>query len=169
MRSNRWLFVSLASAVLTLLIGYVARQVLVGVTTAAFPASSLVLWIGTLTYTVIRIHEPVRLMTADRGRKGVLDDNLEKARADLMTETGYIVTDQAHEDAAEQQQRIEETGASKATVPVVISKQNYKMREETFRDIGVLVQAISLIRWLRENLTKARLALSRAAALLPMW
>jgi hypothetical protein len=169
MKSNLWLFISMGSAIITLVIGYVARQALVGVTTGAFLASALVIWMGALAYTIIRIHEPIRLMTMDRGSHGTLEASLDRAKNDMMTEIGYIVMDQASEDAEAKQRRIVEDGTIKINIPVVISRADYKMDEETFREIEVLVGAISFVRSLREDLAKARVFLSRAAAILPMW
>jgi hypothetical protein len=169
MKSNLWVFVSIGSAIITLVVGYVARQSLVGVTTAAFLASSLVIWMGALAYTVIRIHEPIRLMTVNRGDRGTLESSLDRAKNDMMTEIGYIVMDQASDDAEAKQRRIMQGGVVKIDIPVVIDRNDYKMREETFREIELLVVAISSARFLREELAKARVFLTRAAALLPMW
>ena len=168
-RSNAWLFASIGSAIITLVIGYIARQVLVGVTTATFLGSALLIWMGALAYTIVRIHEPVRLMTQPRVDRGTLEASLENAKNDMMTELGYIVLDQASADAEAKQRRIDASGVIKVEIPVVIHREDYKMDEETFREIEVLVQAISFVRFLREMLAKGRVFLSRAAALLPIW
>jgi len=166
LRNHPWIFTTPVGAILSLVFGFVAREVLVGITTGAFLGAALFVWIGALAHFTMRIYQPMRLLTQPDALGSTMSQRIENCRKDFMREIGLGVITAA---AKQQQQLSASTTTFGLVPPYQIDPRSYQMDEKTLKEVGELVQSIDKLDFLRDMMRAARTVEFRAGIFLPLW
>src|SRR2546427_399030 len=128
-KSPPWYVLVILGPIISILIGYLARDVLIQATTAVFLGVAALTWLVAYGFVKVYVHDPIRLMTTARANGTCLNDDLARVKNDLTAEIGGIVIRRAITGAKDQPLFVQEANAVTDRAYVPVNLREFRMDE----------------------------------------